>query len=148
MYTTSDDLYSLYVVDKEDGKVFLREISVPDSDIYQNRRIPIGEIMAAEANDDTVAETLEISHMMMEQFKLDDPKTSFLILSNKGIHKIGYEKNIDQASIDKISGKDADGNSVGFIDILEDALWDVVVEGFHKKDKHEGENAGHFATIA
>ena len=37
LYVTSDDLYSLYVVDREDGRLKLREISVPNSDPYVNR---------------------------------------------------------------------------------------------------------------
>lgn len=42
MYVTSDYLYSLYVVDREDGNLKLREISVPNSDPYVNRVFDIG----------------------------------------------------------------------------------------------------------
>lgn len=54
MFRTADDLYSLYVVVRdEDGKAVLQEISVPDEDLYgDERRIPIQQTMEQQQNAD------------------------------------------------------------------------------------------------
>lgn len=87
-----------------------------------------------------------IKQLIMESFKLGNANTSFFMLSNYGFHNIFYEKDIRQLSIDKVSGKDYDGNSVGFKDILEDMLRDVVL-GKHMDVKHHGDDADYFDTL-
>lgn len=76
MYQTSDTLYRLYVVTRENSKVKLREISVPDSDIYTNRVIELQDIMEKYSkepgSDFTIDSThpLEVHKLIMSKFKL------------------------------------------------------------------------------
>lgn len=45
MFKTADTLYSLYVLVREDSKLKLVEISVPDSPLYINKTIDIEDMI-------------------------------------------------------------------------------------------------------
>ena len=65
MYTTADSLYSLYVVQKdEDGRIVLRELSVPDANIYPEREIDIQKIYEDNKQLDGIGE-LKITGLIM-----------------------------------------------------------------------------------
>ena len=112
MFKTADSIYSLFAVDRRmmgvavdgtnDYQVRLQEITTPpDAGIYAGRMIPIDEIL----KQNGVAfpdEGLVIKDILMTNFQVNHLSTSFFLLSNAGFHKIGYESDLSQMSIDKI----------------------------------------------
>lgn len=131
-YRSVDDLYSLFVVEKvqqgntEDYKTILREISVPDSDLYRDRVINIEDVIP---KPDKVEEPLEIKELIMSKFRPNDSKTTFFVLSNWGFHKVGYVNKFTRVSIDTL-------------DELKNRLWyslkNTIIQK-HVKEKHESE---------
>ena len=93
MYVTSDDLYSLYVVDRESGKLKLREISVPDTDPYVNRVFDIADMINDSIPDEDKDE-LNVSQVLMQSFITDttNPISHIDIMSNRGFHRVTYER--------------------------------------------------------
>ena len=93
MYVTSDYLYSLYVVDREDGNLKLREISVPNSDPYVNRVFDIGELIKDSIPDGNLEE-FKVNQVLMQSFITDttNPISHIDIMSNKGFHRVSYER--------------------------------------------------------
>lgn len=137
MYRTNGDLYSLYVVEKTaDGTRQLREISVPDSDIYIHRTIPLQSIMEGMKKDSD--SELSIHQMIMSEFIPGSGKTSFFVLSNwgEGFHKVYYTNDFSQLSIDYLDGVDNDGNPVGLNDRLLATLREKVIRK-HVAEKHD-----------
>ena len=156
MYRTNDDLYSLYVVsnEPEEGETWhpvLREVSVPDGEEYPERVIDICKLYKdnngdevprdIDENDDLVVKTL-----IMDEFQLKSKSSKFFALTNKGFHQIGYKNQYKQLSIDKMDGKDVEGNPIGFRDKLAATLRDIVV-GKHIEKKHKSD-ASYFSAIA
>lgn len=125
MFRTCDPLYSLYVVVKgDDGKVQLREISCPDQDIYADRVIEVQRIL--EEKDGEEVGDLNISWLMMDDFILRSPQSSFLMLSNKGLSRIHYVSRMKQLSIDGLPE---------FKDLLAKTLKDGILHR-HMEEKH------------
>lgn len=151
LYRTNDPLYSLYVVEQtSDGKIQLREVSVPDSELYANRTIPLQGIMESIPSVDGGSSTLDnfnVMQMVMSNFRLNDSKSSFFVLSDvePGFHKIHYTNDFEQVSIDTLDGTDLEGNPIGLKDRLRRTLWDAVI-GKHIIDKHMGED--YFSAIS
>ena len=152
MYRTNDSLYSLYVVSNEprtsdeEYHPVLREISVPDSDEYPHRVLDIATLYETNDGKRAVEEDLQIMDLMMDEFKLKSLEGRFFALSNRGFHEIKYKEDFDQVSIDKMDGKDLDGNPSGFRDRLEDTLGRIVV-GKHLQEMHDDEQAGYFNVL-
>ena len=148
MFRTADDIYSLYVVSRENGRQVLREISVPDDEIYTHRTIDIDGILDAGTTlpDGSSSSDggLTISTLIMEKFAPGKAGTSFFCLSNRGFHKIPHVHVFRQLSIDRMEGV-VDGNPVGLKDILYDELRKVVL-GQHLESHHEGNT--YFATLS
>lgn len=155
MYRTNDDLYSLYVVSNEPTSAsekwhpVLREISVPDTEEYPERVIDICELYKknnGESSPRGSEPDLLVNHLIMDEFKLKSKDSSFFALTNRGFHEIGYTNQYKQLSIDKMDGKDSEGNPIGFRDKLEATLWEIVV-GKHIKEKHQ-EDKEYFSAVA
>ena len=146
LYRTNGDLYSLYVIEKTaDGIRQLREISVPDSEIYGSRTIPLQDLMDGMKKDSDG--DLIIHQMIMSEFMVGSSKSSFFVLSNwgEGFHKIYYTNDFNQLSIDVLNGVDNDGNPVGLVDRLLSTFRKKVI-GKHMKDKHE--NVDYFKAVS
>lgn len=142
MYRTLDDLYSIYVV--EDNSV-LREVSVPDSDMFSNRVIDLNGILKKHGKIPDGVE-LEIRQAILSRFKVGDSRTSFFVLSNLGLHKIEYQNTFEQVSIDRMQGR-LDGKPIGLKDVLLDSLESTVVAK-HVSDMHHGEQSSYFDAIS
>lgn len=142
MYRTLDDLYSIYVV--EDNSV-LREVSVPDSDMFSNRVIDLDGILRKHGKIPDGVE-LEIRQAILSRFKVGDSRTSFFVLSNLGLHKIEYQNTFEQVSIDRMQGR-LDGKPIGLKDVLLDSLKSTVVAK-HVSDMHHGEQSSYFDAIS
>ena len=142
MYRTLDDLYSIYVV--EDNSV-LREVSVPDSDMFSNRVIDLNGILRKHGKIPDGVE-LEIRQAILSRFKVGDSRTSFFVLSNLGLHKIEYQNTFEQVSIDRMQGR-LDGKPIGLKDVLLDSLESTVVAK-HVSDMHHGEQSSYFDAIS
>ena len=154
MYRTSDDLYSLYVVatNEPNGSrtsdgfhPVLREISVPDSDLYRNRVIDIYDILRRNSDTPESEYSLDIRQAIMSKFVLDNQSTSFFILSNNGFHKLSYENDFTTVSVDSLTGTDYDGNPTGLKDRLEHTLRQTVMAD-HIAKKHD--NVDYFSILA
>ena len=104
LFRTIDDLYSIYVVVKDDeGNIGLQEISVPDEELYTHRYIDVQNVMAnSDGIDITKDKPLQISQLMMDKFRPGKANTQFFTLSNYGLTKFLYRDNIKQLSIDKL----------------------------------------------
>lgn len=106
MYRTSDDLYALYVVEElDDGQLQLREISVPDNDLYVDRTIDIYGILQNQLQLEKPSD-FGISHMIMTEFKPRDSRTAFFVLASTPgktpFMKVSYEDQFKQVSIDTL----------------------------------------------
>ena len=151
MYRTNDSLYSLYVVsnEPEQGETYhpvLREISVPDSDEYPERVIDINKLYENNNGEEKWENDLAVDNLMMEEFRLRSKGGRFFVLSNKGFHRIGYGDKFDQLSIDKLNGKDLEGNSVGFVDRLRDTFNNTVLKS-HMEDMHDLDKHNYFLVL-
>jgi hypothetical protein len=118
MFRTADSLYSLYVItkiqDKEEDftKPQLREITVPDIDLYAHRKIDIYEILQNYSrqpnsnftidNRNNNVEPLVIYDIIAGSFKLMNAKSCFFVLTNKGFFKVFYKTVLGQVSIDNM----------------------------------------------
>ena len=83
---------------------------------------------------------------MMDEFKPKSKGSSFFVLSNKGFHRIEYEDKFNQLSIDKMHGKDLDGNLVGFVDRLRDTFNNTVFKS-HMDNMHNGDQFNYFLVL-
>ena len=137
MIRTADDIYSLYVVALDtDGSTYLQEISVPDEDLYVDRRIPLEDIVVdSSANQGIEKGKLDITQVIMDDFRPGRMNTHFFMLSNAGLTRIQYKVNIKPLSIDRISD---------FREALSDALGKTTL-GQHLSEMHEGD--GFFDVI-
>ena len=150
MYRSADDLYSLFAVvqtpvgTNSDGtakyKLQLREISVPDSDLYADRAIDIQDLLEHSEKVDT-SDGLVVSDVIMSTFRMKNSESSFFTLSNKGFHKFFYVNKIDQLSVDKLDGFQ------GFKPRLKEALKNAIVNK-HLQEKHRNEQSYYFDNIA
>ena len=137
MFRTIDDLYSLYVVVKtNEGKVGLQEISVPDKELYSKRFLDLQGLMETSDKMEFDEENpLEIYHLMMDSFVMEDPDTFFLALTSEGLVKFFYRDNIKRISIDQLNEyKEL------LEDMLEQTILNVHLEEFHDTD-------GYFKSI-
>ena len=130
---------------EENGKKKLREISVPDTDIYAGRVIDLQDIMEShligEDGKTLVDENTEIHELVMTTFKVNDKNSNFFVLSNikeSELCRIGYVSNLDQLSIDKLDD---------FKDRLKQALKKTILD-VHENEKHHGEQKEYFDTIS
>lgn len=98
LYVTSDELYSLYVVTEENGRVKLQELSVPNSDPYVNRKFDIVDVFkcGCPKEDEKTWDDIEVKELMMDNFITDTVGDNSYIfsLSNKGFHEIKYSIDI------------------------------------------------------
>ena len=141
LYVTKGGLYSLYVVEELDnGRKQLREVSVPDSDLYPYRTIPLQDVVEWDpiVEGEYAPDHLEIYEMVMSKFAAGDPTTSFFVLSNwpKGFHKVSYINDFEQASIDDLTS---------FNEALRKTFAETILAK-HMADKHTG--AGYFGVVA
>ena len=135
---SADSLYSLYVlIEDENGKKCLHEISVPNSPIYAHRRIDIEDIIGKET--DLGDDGIEITQVMMHQFRCgrkDSGNSKMFVLSNVGFHQIGYSDTNTPVTIDSA-------------DDLTEAVGNAITENVIKKHMEE-EHYGNkfFKTIS
>ena len=120
LYRTSDDLYSLYVVEQVqdgvdgDGKILykpqLREISVPDSDLYEHRTIDLYGILREASRDENgrygIDHNLVVKNLVMSSFKPGSGASSFFALTDQPepFRRIFYTNDFKQVSLDKLDG--------------------------------------------
>lgn len=137
MIRTADDIYSLYVVALDsDGSTYLQEISVPDEDLYADRRIPLEDIVVdSSANQGIEKGKLGITQVIMDNFRPGRMDTHFFMLSNAGLTRVQYRASIKPLSIDSVSD---------FRKVLSDALGSTTL-GKHLSEMHEGD--GFFDVI-
>lgn len=150
MYRSSDDLYSLFAVTQipvgvdSDGntqyKLQLREISVPDNDLYVDRVVDIQDLLENTEQVD-MSGGFSVSDVIMSSFRMKNVDSYFFTLSNKGFHKFFYRNKIDQLSIDKLDGY------MGFKPRLKEALEKTILQK-HLDEKHHKEQAYYFDNIA
>jgi len=145
-YRAEDDLYSLYVLERvKDGgsseqvkyRYRLREVSVPDSELYPGRVFELENILEANGFD---VKDLAIHDIILSSFRIGSTSSSLFMLTNKGtgFQKIGYRADFDQLSIDSIGD---------LREALSSELWNQVIKS-HMETKHEsGDQSQYFTAI-
>ena len=104
----------------------MRELSVPDSDLYVHRIIPLQDIMGGKLD---IGGNFGVNQLVMNEFKPGDASTQFFVLSNiskEPFHRIFYENKFGQASIDTVDDLN---------EALTNALREKVI-GKHMAEKH------------
>lgn len=131
LHRSADQLYSIWVVEQETpgSKVQLREVSVPDNEVYQDRTIPIQELLGVDS--------LDVQTLVMSAFQTQRKGSSFFVLDPSGMHRVWYTDWTRKISLDTM-------DSVR--EALAKALREQVLAE-HLESLHEGTQAEFFQTV-
>ena len=136
LYTSADSLYSLFVVVYgTDGRLQLREISVPDADVYAYKTIELQKILE-ESDRIEASNDFDINQIILNKFVMNSMNSQFFVLSNKGFHRIFYRNKIKNVSIDRLPD---------FQEALTESLTATVLKN-HMEQKHS--DGDYFDVIA